>query len=155
MFVTHQNHFLQHADQIFAVVDGTIAHQGTYKQLTEEGVDFDSLMAVRKTGPAAPPVDYVMVPGDEGSPSMSSLASPTATSAASSRSALLSKASDDGIGTSKKGVLVQAEERETGVVNSAVYWSYIKANGSALFISLYASRAGISTCLLTHALGWA
>lgn len=34
--------------------------------------------------------------------------------------------------------LVEKEERETGVVNAKIYWAYIKANGSALFLTMYA-----------------
>uniref|UniRef100_A0AAR2JHA6 Uncharacterized protein n=1 Tax=Pygocentrus nattereri TaxID=42514 RepID=A0AAR2JHA6_PYGNA len=111
IFVTHQLQYLAECDEVVLMKDGQIAEHGTHDQLMSRGRDYAMLLTgIQQENNAQCLADFP--PGNE-----------------SHISALFSLGPFDVHPTDR---LMQAEEKGSGAVASAVYATYIKAAGGPL-----------------------
>eukprot|EP01122_Echinamoeba_exundans_P001098 TRINITY_DN1103_c0_g2_i1.p1 TRINITY_DN1103_c0_g2~~TRINITY_DN1103_c0_g2_i1.p1 ORF type:complete len:1401 (+),score=489.68 TRINITY_DN1103_c0_g2_i1:230-4432(+) len=115
--VTNQLQFLSYADRVIMLKGGKIVEQGKFEELMANGRDFAAL--IKEFG--------VFEKDDDGEESSSE---------ASSKKGPVKKPTQDA-NTEKKeeasGALTGSEERESGTIDAAVYWYYIKSGGLGLF----------------------
>lgn len=116
ILVTHALHFLPQVDYIFTVVDGRIAERGTYPELLMRQGAFAKF--IKEFGSREDKEEEKEAP--EVVPSEKDEAA-----AMKRRKAVASNAP-----------LMQAEERNTGAVNTDVYRAYIKAANGAILIPI-------------------
>ncbi|KAJ0927366.1 putative ABC-type xenobiotic transporter [Helianthus annuus] len=114
VLVTNQLHFLSQVDRILLVHQGMVAEEGSYEELSQNGVLFQRLMEN-----AGKMEEYVEEQEDAGD-------SDSETSKPVTNDAL---AQDSGIKKEAKSVLIKQEERETGVVSFNVLKRYKDALG--------------------------
>jgi len=118
ILVTHHVHVLSRCDMVIVMENGTIKHQGAYKDLIAEGVDFVGAVDVSK------------IQKNE-----SASADETTTEANSERAKKPSGKAEDKAAQKKAGAtLTTTEEREMGDVNMNVYTHYAKAGGWCIAI---------------------
>lgn len=112
--VTNQLQFLSYADRVIMLKGGKIVEQGPFEELMANGRDFAAL--IKEFG--------VFEKEEDGSES-SSEAKPRP------------KPTQDANVNNKEegsGALTNSEEKETGTIDSAVYWYYIRSGGFGLFL---------------------
>ncbi|KAJ0761743.1 putative ABC-type xenobiotic transporter [Helianthus annuus] len=114
VLVTNQLHFLSQVDRILLVHQGMVAEEGSYEELSQNGVLFQRLMEN-----AGKMEEYVEEQEDAGD-------SDSETSKPVTNDAL---AQDSGKKKEAKSVLIKQEERETGVVSFNVLKRYKDALG--------------------------
>lgn len=116
VLVTHQTHVLPRCDKVIVMEGGHIKHQGTFKELVENGVDFTNAQDAGKqeTGKA----DVEISGEDEnGKQGVSNKVDPADDEE-------LKKAGEK---------LIEAEYREEGQVSWATYARYFRAGGMRMF----------------------
>ncbi|KAI7751096.1 hypothetical protein M8C21_020501 [Ambrosia artemisiifolia] len=128
VLVTNQLHFLSQVDRILLVHEGMVAEEGSYEELSQNGVLFQKLMEN-----AGKMEEYVEEQEEVGN-------SDSKTSKPATNGELV-KASDKKKET--KSVLIKQEERETGVVSFGVLKRYKDALGGwwvvAILFGCYAA----------------
>lgn len=118
ILVTHHVHILSRCDMVIVMENGTIKHQGAYKDLIAEGVDFAGAVDVSKIQKNEP----------EG-------ADEATTEANSERAKKPAGKVEDKAAQKKAGAaLTSTEERNMGDVDSNVYMHYAKAGGWCIAI---------------------
>jgi ATP-binding cassette subfamily C (CFTR/MRP) protein 1 len=110
--VLHQLQYIHHADYIGVVEEGKMSHFGTFEQLRAQGVNFSKYITTKQEESDS---NQVTDSDDTPQPGM---ATPKA-----------QQGSHGGKDSSVSGKLTTAEDRETGVVRSAVFFEYIKHVG--------------------------
>lgn len=123
VMVLHQLQYIQHADFIGVIEDGSMTKFGTYEQLRAQGVDFEQFVATKQEVEEG---EGNEVANDDkthkaGTP-QPGLATPKACHGAQNSNS----SGDD----KDKGKLTADEDRETGVVRSVVFFEYIKHVGA-------------------------
>eukprot|EP01119_Soliformovum_irregulare_P019256 TRINITY_DN6054_c0_g1_i1.p1 TRINITY_DN6054_c0_g1~~TRINITY_DN6054_c0_g1_i1.p1 ORF type:complete len:862 (-),score=273.34 TRINITY_DN6054_c0_g1_i1:36-2621(-) len=114
ILVTHQLDVLPHVDRIIVMKDGRILHFGSYRELSEKGVDLGELVGKKVVPTVNDQVE------DEKSVKIPSSPSPSARTE-----------------KSEKGKLVVMEERSTGSVDPKTYQFYFsRFGGSRIFFPL-------------------
>jgi ABC-type multidrug transport system fused ATPase/permease subunit len=148
ILVTHQVQFLPEADEIITMAGGTITLQGTYQELSAQGVAFKNVQV---------PYDEEHMNGPEstrnsadGGARKSLYASSASDLSASDRrksgerhapNGKAASTSMKGAGKKLAGALTGKEDRSKGSVRRHVYWAYLRVWGPGLvmpiaFISL-------------------
>ena len=125
VLVTHQLQFLPQVDLIYVMDKGRIAHVGTYEQLVQEGVDFQSLTVPDQDNSLQCSAEEPSSANETISRSLKMELSQSLRSS-SYRSSL---AGDELGTTEEEGKSVDDEERKSGSVSLAVYVNYIQAMG--------------------------
>ncbi|KAI3908615.1 hypothetical protein MKX01_027481, partial [Papaver californicum] len=120
VLVTNQLHFLPQVDRILLVHDGMVKEEGTFEELTNNGVLFQSLMenAGKMEEHVEEKKDHEK-PEEKGPPTNGEV------------NGMLKSDSQATKGEKGKTVLVKQEERETGVVSWNVLMRYKNAMGGA------------------------
>ncbi|KAI3680994.1 hypothetical protein L6452_35774 [Arctium lappa] len=118
VLVTNQLHFLSQVDRILLVHDGMVKEEGSYEELSENGVLFQKLMEN-----AGKMEEYVEEKEEVVGEADTKTSKPTTNGVTDE----LAKDSDKKKGP--KSVLIKQEERETGVVNFNVLKRYKDALG--------------------------
>lgn len=129
VLVTHQVEFLPAADLILVVREGEVVQSGRYEDLLSAGTDFGALVdahneamdAVDDAQQAQQESAELAADGAAGSPAGIGKRSHSTSLPRKSSSLKDPKKEESGEAVQ----LIAAEERETGKVNSAVYWAYI------------------------------
>jgi len=118
ILVTHHIHILSRCDTVIVMENGTIKHQGSYKDLIDEGVDFAGAVDVSKIQKNDSEVEKETTDGD----------------AKSEDDKIAGKG--ENIAAQKKAgaALVSQEEREVGDVATDAYYQYMKAGGWCIAI---------------------
>jgi ABC-type multidrug transport system fused ATPase/permease subunit len=114
--VTNQLQFLSYADRVIMLKGGRIVEQGKFEDLMANGREFAALIK-----------EFGVFEKDEDGEESSSEAS---------RKAPVKKPTQDANAEKKEegsGALTGSEERESGSIDAAVYWYYIKSGGLGLF----------------------
>ncbi|KAJ7969063.1 ABC transporter C family member 2-like [Quillaja saponaria] len=121
VLVTNQLHFLSQVDRIILVHEGMVKEEGTFEELSNNGILFQKLMEN-----AGKMEEYVeeMVDSETADPSVSSI--PVTNGEVNG---LLKSASQTNKSKEVKSVLIKQEERETGVVSLKVLARYKNALG--------------------------
>jgi ATP-binding cassette subfamily C (CFTR/MRP) protein 1 len=119
LLVTHQTQYAPMADQVVVVEDGCIIASGTYTELIEKGVKFDTIAtAMEETAmekqitEASELARQISDKSKDGSPTRRTVIEP-------------SKGGEHK-GLEKDGELVKAESAAEGSVNMFTYWRFIK-----------------------------
>ncbi|KZS94671.1 ABC protein [Sistotremastrum niveocremeum HHB9708] len=138
ILVTHALHFLPQVDQIYTLVDGTIAEQGSYSTLIKHDGPFARLMVEFGGGSAEE---------EEEDKKMRPQADLSAVKEKSSRL--------NAVGTGKlEGRLMKAEKRTTGAVSWSIYSTYIKAGKGWITMPLIIITALLMQVMNTYTLVW-
>ncbi|XP_047948390.1 ABC transporter C family member 2-like [Salvia hispanica] len=126
VLVTNQLHFLSEVDRILLVHEGTVKEEGTFEELSNNGVLFQKLMEN-----AGKMEEYVEAPEDVGKVDDKD-AKPTV-------NGTTNEVAKDEKQTNKKegkSILIKQEERETGVVSWKVLMRYKNALGGAWVVMI-------------------
>ncbi|XP_042486678.1 ABC transporter C family member 2-like [Macadamia integrifolia] len=150
VLVTNQLHFLPHVDRILLVHEGMVKEEGTFEELTNNGLLFQKLM--ENAGKMEENVEESVEEKEEAKDNDEKISEPTANGKMNGMLKIES-------GTNKrkegKSVLIKKEERETGVVSWNVLTRYKNALGGAwvvmilffCYVSTEALRVSSSTWL--------
>ncbi|XP_010914891.1 ABC transporter C family member 3 [Elaeis guineensis] len=125
VYVTHQVEFLPSADLILVMKDGEIAQGGKYNDILNSGTEFMELVGAHKDALAA--LESMDLASNSSSGTIEGRSHDTESSTQGAHKVEQKDAQNgkpDEVG-SKKGQLVQEEEREKGRVGFWVYWRYI------------------------------
>ncbi|PIA25107.1 hypothetical protein AQUCO_12500017v1 [Aquilegia coerulea] len=149
VLVTNQLHFLPQVDRILLVHEGMIKEEGTFEELTNNGVFFQKLM--ENAGKMEEHVEE-NVGGENDNQK-------TVTRVANGEMNGVSKdASSKKKGKESKSVLVKQEERETGVVSVNVLKRYTNALGGLwvvlILLSCYILTEVLRVCSSTWLSAW-
>ncbi|WIA42403.1 hypothetical protein OEZ86_008404 [Tetradesmus obliquus] len=155
LLVTHQVQYLPHADLVVVMLDGRIAHTGTYEQLLSQGVDLAAFHGSSGVG-SSNTTDDVDDVAEAAALVLTKQQQQTAAAASpggkqqqqqvqadisvhsdqQSRTGAASAAGGDGKEGAKSGKLIRAEERARGQVRSSVYMAYLLAMGPLLLLPI-------------------
>ncbi|XP_047942047.1 ABC transporter C family member 2-like [Salvia hispanica] len=126
VLVTNQLHFLSEVDRILLVHEGTVKEEGTYEELSNNGILFQKLMEN-----AGKMEEYVEEPEDVGKVDDKD-SKPTVNGTNNEMSR------DENHTHKKEGksILIKQEERETGVVSWSVLMRYKNALGGAWVVMI-------------------
>ncbi|XP_042486021.1 ABC transporter C family member 2-like [Macadamia integrifolia] len=150
VLVTNQLHFLPHVDRILLVHEGMVKEEGTFEELTNNGLLFQNLM--ENAGKMEENVEESVEEKEEAKDNDEKISEPAANGKMNGMLKIES-------GTNKrkegKSVLIKKEERETGVVSWNVLTRYKNALGGAwvvmilffCYVSAEALRVSSSTWL--------
>ncbi|XP_061357298.1 ABC transporter C family member 12-like [Gastrolobium bilobum] len=127
VLVTNQLHFLPQVDKIILVSDGMIKEQGTFEELSENGILFQKLME------NAGKMEQQAVNNEDSDSHDKANVSPSNNEA---NVVLPNDTSYEKKGKLRKSVLVKQEERETGAVSWKVITRYKSALGGLWVVSL-------------------
>ena len=119
VMVLHQLQYVHHADFIGVIEDGRMTKFGTYEQLQAQGVDFEKFVANKQEDAEEGDAD-ALADGEELGAPEPGMATPKASQ----------QGTNDSSGDTSKGKLTTDEDREIGVVRSAVFFEYIKHVGA-------------------------
>ncbi|KAJ4976197.1 hypothetical protein NE237_001303 [Protea cynaroides] len=146
VLVTNQLHFLPHVDRILLVHEGMVKEEGTFEELSNNGVLFQKLM--ENAGKLEENVEENEVTKDNDQKNSEPAANGKV-------NGLLKNESSTNKRKEGKSVLIKKEERETGVVSLNVLTRYKNALGGAwvvmilflCYVSTEALRVSSSTWL--------
>ncbi|KAI3905507.1 hypothetical protein MKW98_013666, partial [Papaver atlanticum] len=136
VLVTNQLHFLPQVDRILLVHDGMVKEEGTFEELTNNGILFQSLM--ENAGKMEEHVEEkkdLEIPEEKGPPTNGEV------------NGMPKSVSQTTKGGKGKTVLVKQEERETGVVSWNVLMRYKNALGG-LWVVMILFSCYVSTEVL-------
>ncbi|XP_077243837.1 multidrug resistance-associated protein 2 [Tasmannia lanceolata] len=124
VLVTNQLHFLPHVDRIILVHEGMVKEEGTFEELTNNGLLFQKLM--ENAGKMEEQAEENEVGENDGQNTLKTVANgePIKMEDGLAKNVSGSKKEKEG-----KSVLIKREERETGVVSSKVLIRYQNALG--------------------------
>ncbi|POO04133.1 ATP-binding cassette containing protein [Trema orientale] len=127
VLVTNQLHFLSQVDRIILVHDGMVKEEGTFEELSNNGVLFQKLMEN-----AGKMEEYVEEKEDNETTDQNASSKPVANGVLND----VKSANDTGKPKGGKSVLIKQEERETGVVSLRVLSRYKDALGGLWVVSI-------------------
>ncbi|KAG6518883.1 hypothetical protein ZIOFF_022364 [Zingiber officinale] len=121
VYVTHQVEFLPSADLILVIRDGRVAEAGTYTELVDSGTEFMQLVNAHNHAL----VSNDLLDLDPQASSNSTQVGHSDSMVPKEKESVCEETNSTSNEDSKKGQLVQEEEREKGKVGFQVYWRYI------------------------------
>ncbi|KAJ3200861.1 hypothetical protein HDU67_001760, partial [Dinochytrium kinnereticum] len=127
ILVTHQLHFLSRVDHVVVMRDGEIVEQGSYATLMENGKEFATL--IHNYGAEEEEEE------EEVKPTATPLAQPLRRKSSAHVAAAIDekKVVEDEPEKKKPANIMREEDRATGTVKGAVWWSYVVASGGWVF----------------------
>ncbi|EFA78278.1 ABC transporter C family protein [Heterostelium album PN500] len=134
ILVTHQLQFVPSADHIVVIQDNNEILQGTYQQLTEKGIDFESIMKAKHIDINSSITDSQE--GDSASPDRTTTTTTTTTTEEQQQTSakielIVTNAPDSNL--QEKAKLLVQEDRNKGAVGMDTYGPYIRAGGTLWF----------------------
>ncbi|XP_041993077.1 ABC transporter C family member 12-like [Salvia splendens] len=146
VLVTNQLHFLPQVDRIILVSEGMVKEEGTFEELSENGVLFKKLMEnAGKMEEHMHDNGEEMDLCDESSPSLSSDANMNEVP----KDAILTRKMREG-----RSVLIKQEEREMGIVSWHVLMRYKNALGGLLAVSVLLTCYTLTETLRVSSSTW-
>mmetsp|Transcript_1973 Transcript_1973/g.4859 ORF Transcript_1973/g.4859 Transcript_1973/m.4859 type:complete len:1649 (-) Transcript_1973:101-5047(-) len=143
ILVTHHVHVLSRCDSVIVLDQGTIQHQGTFKELLAKGVDFAGAIDVSKdkSGEAVDPSAAEASTADE------KVDGKTEKDGAAGKEPLATGKEDDKAAAAKADMkkkgekLTQDEEKAEGSIGGSAYGRYAKAGGYCLAMTVVLVQA--------------
>ncbi len=145
VLVTHQVQFIEKATKILVLKEGQCLAYGTYQQITEQGIDFDSLLKKNdekdeKEGDQVGKVRTLseqcseLTADDEEEEEIEKKEAAKLQRLSSTESKQLLKGIDD---TSDEAVAVEEETHQRGAVRGRIYWEYIRAGTGPFLLPFF------------------
>ncbi|ERM99159.1 ABC transporter C family member 2 [Amborella trichopoda] len=148
VLVTNQLHFLPHVDRIILVHEGMVKEEGTFEELTNNGVLFKKLM--ENAGKMEEQAEEEAVNGNQNQ----NIHKPVANGDVIEDGKTLIKANNASEGKKGKSVLIKQEERETGVVSLGVLVRYKNALGGLWVVIVLCSCYVLTEVLRVSSSTW-
>ncbi|PIA50779.1 hypothetical protein AQUCO_01200196v1 [Aquilegia coerulea] len=146
VLVTNQLHFLPQVDRILLVHEGTIKEEGTFEELTNNGILFQKLM--ENAGKMEAHVEENVESGNDNQKTLNGMANGEVNGMSSK------DVSSKKRGKESLSVLVKQEERQTGVVSFEVLKRYKNALGGLVVIVILFSCYIITEVLRVSSSTW-